>query len=346
MSSLPEDEWDIQQHDREFFNEEQHLAAMQPLPAAIADPKLSTSTGVGAKCSVKNLYEGPQNPHAPPNVIGWVEEYPEDVEESVECKVESQQHALLVRNRKNRGGRRPLAIHSIDIQSPLLKRALEYVFDGYPGITPGLGHLSFAPPFKAFFHRWDRLQKMAADEDNQDQETRAHVQLLKKVLEGELEETFDTHNDLLSHGVMKFEFLWTLFKPGDLIFTNQGGQDRVEKVQDSNLTQTPRGLAFEIAGYHVDCDGKRFGYEFLRVPLHIFAGTKPITELAAYPLHFHASVQKLQNRLIHRGQLFEQLRGIHYKHYKEPGQESNKRLPATETKNEHSGVSISLTRII
>jgi hypothetical protein len=155
---------------------------------------------------------------------------------SVECKVESQQHALLVRNRKNHCGRRPLAIHSFDIQSPLLKRALEYVFDG---ITPGLGHLSFAPPFKDFFHRWERLQEMAVDEDNKDQETRAHVQLLKKVLEGELEETFDTHNDLLSHGVMKFEFLWTLFKPGDLIFTNQGGQDRVEKVQGSDFYSNP-----------------------------------------------------------------------------------------------------------
>ena len=70
---------------------------------------------------------------------------------------------------------------------------------------------------------------MTVVEDNKDQESRAHVQLLKKVLEGELEETFDTHNDLLFHGVMKFELLWTLFKPGDLIFTNQGGQDRTEQ---------------------------------------------------------------------------------------------------------------------
>ena len=104
MLSLLENKWDIQRHDRELFDEEQHLAAMQPLPAAIADPKLSTSTGFGAKRSVKNLYEGPQNPHEPPGVINWVEEYPDDVEESVECKVESQQHALLVRNRKNYGG--------------------------------------------------------------------------------------------------------------------------------------------------------------------------------------------------------------------------------------------------
>lgn len=53
---------------------------------------------------------------------------------------------------------------------------------------------------------------------------------------------------------------WTLFKAGDPIFTNQGGQDRIEKVQGSDFTPAPRGLTFEIVGYQVDCDGKRFGY--------------------------------------------------------------------------------------
>ena len=310
-------------------------------PSVIIRPKSPTPTSIGAKCSVKNLYEGPEKPPFGLGVINWVEYYPDDVQESVECTLESQQHALLVRNKKCRG-RKPFTIHSIDIQSPLLKRALEYVFDDYPGITPGLAHLSFAPPFEAFYYRWDRLQKISEDNQNNDQEMLGHIQLLKKVLQEELQETFDTHNDLISHGVITFDFLWTLFQPGDLVFTIQNGQDRLEKVQSTGYCGFEFGDGrnfFNITGYHVNCDGKRFGYEFLNIPLKYFTGTKPITELEAYPLRFHVSGQKLQERLIQRGRLFENLSGCHYKQYKELGQGPNQRLPVTGTEDKHNGVS-------
>ena len=308
-------------------------------------PKSPASTGTGAKCSVKNLYEGPPKQPFHSGVINWVEKYPDGIEESVEFTLESQQHALLVRNKKSRG-RKPFTVHSIDIQSALLKRALEYVFADYPGITPGLSHLSFTPPFEAFFYRWNRLQKVAEDDQNAHRETLDHVQLLKNVLQEELQETFNTQNDLTSHGVMTFDLLWTLFPPGDLIFTNDGGQDRLEKVQSSEYVSTLGSeLFFKIRGYHVNCDGKRFGYEFHEVSLKNFTGTKPITELEAYPLRFHVSARKLQERLIQRGQLFEKLKGCHYKCYKEPGQESNRRLPMTGTSDKHSGVRIDIHKM-
>jgi hypothetical protein len=309
------------------------------IPSAIMRPKSPIPTAIGAKCSVKNLYEGPPKPQFPPGVINWIENYPDDIEESVECTLESQQQALLVRNKKCRG-RKPFKIHSIDIQSPLLKRALEYVFGDYPGITPGLAHLSFVPPFEPFFYRWDRLQKISEDNQNNDQETLDHIQLLKKVLQEELQETFDTHNDLISHGVITFDFLWTLFPPGDLIFTIQDGQDQLEKVECSNYVESPgQGISFLISGYHVNCDGKRFGFEFFNVSLKSFTGTKPITDLKAYPLRFHVSAPKLQERLIQRGRHFEDLRGCHYKRYNELGQKPNQRLPVTGARDKHGDVS-------
>src|SRR6266480_4742409 len=256
--------------------------------SVVMSPESPTPTGIGSRCSVKNLYEGPPKGPYDTGRINWIENYPDDIEKSVEFTPESQQHALLVRHEKCEG-RKPFTIHSIDIQSTLLKRALEYVFEDYPGITPGLAHLSFAPPFEAFYYRWDRLQKISEDSQNNDQETLDHIRLLKKVLQEELQETFDTHNDLISHGVITFDFLWTLFQPGDLIFTNLSGQDRLEKVQCSSYGSDGDCTVFDIRGYHVNCDGKRFGYELRNVFLKHFTGTKPITELEAYPLHFHAS---------------------------------------------------------
>ena len=308
-------------------------------PSVVMSPESPTPTAIGSRCSVKNLYEAPRKEPFDSGPINWIENYPGDVEKSVEFTPESQQHALLVRHKKCEG-RKPFTIHSIDIQSTLLKRALEYVFEDYPGITPGLARLSFAPPFEAFYYRWDRLQKISEDSQHNDQETLDHIQLLKKVLLEELQETFDTHNDLISHGVMTFDFLWTLFQPGDLIFTIHCGQDRLEKVHCSSYGCIDNGnRVFDIRGYHVNCDGKRFGYELLNVFLKHFTGTKPITELEAYPLRFHVSAQKLQERLIQRGRHFEHLRGCHYKRYKHQGQEPNQRLPVAETGGEHNGVS-------
>lgn len=52
--------------------------------------------------------------------------------------------AIIVRRTRNRSvWGNPFDVHSIMIQSPLLKELLGQVFQGYPGFTPNLSRLEF-----------------------------------------------------------------------------------------------------------------------------------------------------------------------------------------------------------
>ena len=115
-------------------------------------PKLDESHDeqLGMSGSVKKLYEGPSKCAC---CINWVEEYPDNLKESIESTSEAKEHALLVRVKWDHEYQRPTTIDSIVIQSPLLKSFLRSLLDGYPGISPKLDILVFEAPFRCFFHR-------------------------------------------------------------------------------------------------------------------------------------------------------------------------------------------------
>jgi hypothetical protein len=66
----------------------------------------------------------------------------------------------------------------------------------------------------------------------------------------------------------------------------------------------------------VDWDGEQFGYATKYSLVPGYAGTKPITELQAFPLEFHPKCELITEKLIARGKLFEHYQGYHYKAYK------------------------------
>jgi hypothetical protein len=259
------------------------------------------------ECSIKNLYEGPSKCSC---CINWVEEYPDDVKESIEDAKESKKHALLVRNKKGHGTERPVVIHSVIIQSPLLRSILENVFSDYPGVTPGLKKLTFKAPFRSFFYRLKELK--ASTEEQTDEQTADHLNLLYSTIATDMMDTLRVYEDLIAHGVITFDYVWTLFKPGELTYTTIGGQDR---VLQTTKEPTISGNSWIIPCVYIDWDGKAFGWDTFQVSIDLFEGTKSVIDLEAYPLAFHPQLHDLKYRLRHRGQKFVGLAGIHYKSY-------------------------------
>jgi hypothetical protein len=183
---------------------------MRPRPA----PK---GTAPGMYPQMINLYEGPPRCNCCTN---WIEEYPDDAKNKWEDNIQS--YALLVLNKKGHEGNKPMIIDSIVVQSPLLKPVLEEVFEGIEGVTATLKNLIFRKPFSPFFYRWDRFKQAA--ERHEDPEL-SHLQLLYELIDGELHETINTYHDLLAHKVMTYDVLWTIFKPGDVLFSMQDDQE-------------------------------------------------------------------------------------------------------------------------
>lgn len=100
-----------------------------------ADPK-----GVGMSVGYKQLYSGDMDNQGR---FIWQAKIPEDIGKFAE-DAESEKWAIIVRRIRAYGdSKRVLALHSIVIQSPFLKKILQEVLKGYPGVTTSLQHLEF-----------------------------------------------------------------------------------------------------------------------------------------------------------------------------------------------------------
>lgn len=175
-------------------------------------------SGAGTKPECLNLYQDQwQN---------WTQQYPiyhvpQPAEDS-----KTAEYAIVKRNVTSEDAGRTFSLHSIVIQSDLIKKVLGTVFEGYEGITTALERLEFEAPFRPFFHRWQNL--CDARDHEKDVDTKQHLNLLWVILEEELRSTLATHKSLLANGVMTYGLLWTILdKPHVLCFTQIGGDERV-----------------------------------------------------------------------------------------------------------------------
>jgi hypothetical protein len=247
----------------------------------------------------------------------WVPEEPDDVVEAAENE-KTARYAFLVRKTKSYDSRKKYDIHSIIVQSPWLKKALGIILEDYPGITTNLDRLVFSAPFHPFVHRWTRLVGLLEKDDFEEDIAREHLQLFRDVLYEELKNAIAAKLDLVKNGVITFEFLWTIFEPQTLVYSVSDGKECVFKLASSNTgTDQRRGMDFhQLQTYSVDWDGTKFGQHHTQLRNYEFAGTTAITSLEAYPLNFHPDKQRLIQRLVLRGKLFERLAGYHYKAYR------------------------------
>ncbi|KAK0103092.1 hypothetical protein ONS95_000730 [Cadophora gregata] len=265
---------------------------------------------LGMKCDLKNLYQKEDERGR----TSWTDKYPEDLDEAAENEVTAR-YAILVRNKKSFDSRKKLEIDSIVIQSPLLKQILTKVLKDYPGVTPTLNRLIFQAPFNPFVHRWTQLS--TALEEQEEGETKEHVQLLHTVLEAELKDTIAAKADYIKNKVITFEHLWTIFQPGTTLYSEEWGRHCGSKFSNGSYYEHPKyGPCYGVNAQKVDWDGDKFGYASNQHIILAFAGTRPIASLDAFPLSFHPDEKKIKAQLLKRGKLFEHYHGYHYKAYK------------------------------
>ena len=177
---------------------------------------------------------------------------------------------------------RVLALHSIVIQSPLLKDLLEVVLAGYPGVTVSLRRLEFSGEFEPLIHRWtelnaaiEKLKSEAAKEgaDEEAAERVRHAELLYNLLEEEFNDTISESQDMIKQGVITYELLWTIFQPGCLVYTKLQGQERVFRLHSQRYgTDRDRNPVYWLTCQYVDNSGVSFGTNKLNMSIPEFEG--------------------------------------------------------------------------
>ena len=243
----------------------------------------------------------------------WTDEYPQNLSDPVENS-ETAKYALLVRNIKCLDGKKKLQIQSIQVQSPLLRKALGMILVDYPGVTTSLEKLTFTPPFAPFVHRWLKLVEIL--DSMEEGEMKDHLTLLYEMLKEELKETISAKLDLVANGVIDFGYMWTIFEPGSLVYGTSNGYERIYQL-NSYQQGCDNGVPYlQLRCWCVDWDGDKFGSRNEYLINYSFPGTTKITRLPYYPVNFHPDKAKLETRLLQRGRIFESFKGFHYMAYK------------------------------
>lgn len=148
-----------------------------------------------------------------------------------------------------------------------------------------------------------------------DEKTKEHLKLLHDILNYEIGDNIRTFQDYVQNGVVCFKDLWMIFQPGNVVVAAHLGPLSAFEMVETEYMQNNCGKFLEVRCDCVDYGGKEFGRYQEHISIPEFIGTKKITGLKVYPLHFHEEKEALAAKLIKRGEVFEQLAGHHYKQY-------------------------------
>lgn len=270
------------------------------------DASYTPEFSLGMRPETKQLYR-------PDDRSTWEEWNPGNIRTDVEAGSYAQECALIVRREPHPSNNNQAALHSITIQSPLVKKALDGTFEGFEGLNTQLKQLTFKAPFHPFYYRWHRFEKVCQEE--QDEDTKNHLELLHAILSKEILPHIEAMEDLTKNNVVSFDYLWTIFSPGMEVYTKIDGHDRIILLRDSRYGASMDGEFFSLECRYIDCDGSRFGYAETSIEIISFDGVKKLVELDAIPAHLHPDVESLVERLHARGKKLEQLNGFHHMSY-------------------------------
>lgn len=269
---------------------------------------------VGVQPTAKRMYSGKEDQH---HRFQWQDEIPSDLGVAMESN-DTNKHALIERFVSvYNNPQKVLTLHSITVQSPLIKRFLEPILAKYPGVSMKLDRVEFSGHFAPLIHRWSAMeQAYAALTEPKDTDVKIHVALLLDLLKQEFATVLSKASNMRQNSVISFELLWILFEPGDILYLKRDKCDVAVKLLSARYieaTLSPKALL--LGCQEVAFDGSRFGSAVTEIKLEEFEGIIPITQLSAYPLACHADVAATTSKLIARGALVEGLAGVHYKAY-------------------------------
>nr|POE82249.1 atpase family aaa domain-containing protein 3b [Quercus suber] len=201
---------------------------------------------------------------------------------------------------------------SLQINSQHLKDILKETIKGFPGASFETQEITIDAPYRVLFHYRRELE--AAGEDlADDSEAAEHLALLLRFIADEFRETIEETRNLNDQGLISYQYLWTLFRPGTIIFGSMDGQPRAFRLKDYAYSCDPAGLFVE--NDYVDFDGAAMGYRASKRLLPKFSGTKRICDLSAYPINWHPDAEDIKQQLVARGRRFEALASMGFYRY-------------------------------
>ncbi|KAJ9602076.1 hypothetical protein H2200_013436 [Cladophialophora chaetospira] len=209
---------------------------------------------------------------------------------------------------------------SLQVNSPHLLKIFKSAV-GYHPTVPADYDVPFQmeSPFQMLFHYWDELHA-AQDQDDLGDEARMHLNLLLGFMKADLGPSKDRVDSMVKVGAIGFSTLWTIFRPGCLVYTEKDGFPWILRLEKTAYEETVRaGKFFEVHCTYSDYDGSTPGQATHQINImqkRLFAAENPckITKLPVFPLDW-LDDEDIAERLAERGARFLDIQGIQVKAY-------------------------------
>jgi hypothetical protein len=281
-----------------------------PHPPHHAPKAIKKKNVTGFRPEAKTLYEGPRKCVC---CVNWVETAPADAHAAMKSQGEHGDYALLLR-RTPHGQDRAWNIQSLMIYSPYIMQMLRTALKDYPGIALGLDQLAINSPFEPLLHRWTLIDEALKEDD--DLKARNHFNLFRQVVEPELKPHLKARDECEQHAVIPFASVWTIFKPGELVWWEAEGHGVVGRLVEASFSKTMTGAElYRLTCEQVDWNGETFGIQRTDKKINFFEGTRPVIGLSVLPLCYKPDANGIRSQYLNRGRKFEALRGYHFKAY-------------------------------
>lgn len=204
----------------------------------------------------------------------------------------------------------------LQVKSPVLKKLLkEVVGNKYPGTSFETGEIQIESPYRSLWHYLPELRDAVAQLPEEGGE-RGHGDYFLSFLDSEFEETEKKVVNLLEQGLITYELLWTLFKPGEMAYTpaNDTYPARCWRFMEGSYQHGQQPM-YKLQNDYVTYDGTDFGVSQQNAGIAPFSGARKIVQLPIFPLSWHPQEEAVRKKLVARGRRFEELRGRQYCHY-------------------------------
>jgi hypothetical protein len=156
----------------------------------------------------------------------------------------------------------------------------------------------------------------------------SHFSCLVDFLDNDLKQTFDLRRELAAGTTheIAFDDLWHLFNPGDVIATSDlsqafrvfhtsGGRACLSEPAHTVFEKTPVVNPFRIDCFYIDFDLKYLGPVHETIMISEYAGARPITSLAVFPIRFLEKPEDFTAGLIKRGKRLRELTPFSHRRY-------------------------------
>ncbi|KAH8203948.1 hypothetical protein TruAng_001890 [Truncatella angustata] len=199
-----------------------------------------------------------------------------------------------------------------------IRQLLYDVIGNFPSDPIDVDDVQIEAPYYSLFYYREKLETEGVKrfEEEEDVESLAQLKLLLNWVDTHFESDTSAYKRCITGDVkaIGYDYLWTLFAPGTIIYSEILEQHRAFRVVNTwyDVGELP-GLGMKVK--FIDFDGQRVGTRKMELFIPKYGGTQDISELPTMPLDLLQDASEVRQEITDRGKKFEGYIGQHFVQY-------------------------------